>query len=357
MTDEAFYDPFEDMDVTTWAAVDLAPYVRGDVKEVVPTMLARDDGLHLLYAAKVHALNSESEAGKTWLALYACAERMRQGEHVGFIDFEDEAGGVVGRLFSLGLPAELIHLAFHYIRPDEPMSPAARRDLMRMVDTYTPSLVVLDGVTEAMALHDMHIENNNDAARFMKQLVRPIARAGCATLLLDHLNKDRNAQGRYAIGAQHKLAGLDGAVYKMENITPFGRGLSGSSRLLVMKDRPGYVRPRCKDAKRVGTFQFTADTDGMVTAIGITPPGVVSEDSAAHTDDAFLEKLSRVVEKAKEQWVNTTAIRKGVEGGNLKVQFGLAALVTKKCLTRKQEGKAVLYKSVKPFRAEAEPDA
>ena len=38
--------------------------------------------------------------------------------------------------------------------------------------------------------------------------IRPIAAAGAAVVLIDHVAKDKEKRGRYAIGAQHKLAGV-----------------------------------------------------------------------------------------------------------------------------------------------------
>jgi hypothetical protein len=63
---------------------------------------------------------------------------------------------------------------------------------------------------------------------------------------LDHVIKNRETGGRYALGAQHKLAGVTGATYVFSVIRPLARAKSepveGIVSLTVTKDRPGYVR-------------------------------------------------------------------------------------------------------------------
>jgi hypothetical protein len=49
-------------------------------------------------------------------------------------------------------------------------------------------------------------------------------------------------RGRYAIGAVHKLNGLDGAQYLLENRAPFGIGVTGRSTIKIAKDRPAQLR-------------------------------------------------------------------------------------------------------------------
>jgi len=109
-----------------------------------------------------------------------------------------------------------------------------------------------DGVTEAMSLQGLELKDNADVAKFVVLLPRSLARMGGAVVLVDHVAKDRNGRGRFAIGAQHKLAGIDGAAYSIEVIRPFGRGMRGLSRLTVTKDRPGFVRPNAAYGKGAG---------------------------------------------------------------------------------------------------------
>lgn len=73
-----------------------------------------------------------------------------------------------------------------------------------------------------MALHGMEMTDNTDVAKFGKLLPRQIAAAGPAVVSLDHVVKNREARSRYAIGGVHKMNGLNGAAYTLENRQPFG---------------------------------------------------------------------------------------------------------------------------------------
>ena len=100
-----------------------------------------------------------------------------------------------------------------------------------------PYFAVIDGVTEALTIFGLDLNDNADSARWYQQLPRPIVRRGAAVLLIDHVTKDREGRGRFAIGAQHKLAGVD-VAYGVEVVEPFGGGRDGLVKVTVAKDRP-----------------------------------------------------------------------------------------------------------------------
>src|SRR5829696_9738738 len=134
---------------TSWAPIDLAAVIRDGCLDEPPWMLARTDGPCLIYAGKNHVCSGEPEAGKGWAALYAAAERVRAGEHVIYVDFEDTASTVAGRVLALGLDEEAIAKRFHYIQPSEPLADAGWSDLQPAL-AAEPTLAVTDGVTEAL---------------------------------------------------------------------------------------------------------------------------------------------------------------------------------------------------------------
>ncbi|XVQ83164.1 AAA family ATPase [Microbispora siamensis] len=227
----------------SWRPVDLSDVLAGTYEPPTPTVGARDDGVGLFYAGRVHSIASESEGGKTWLAMLAAAHELRNGNGVAYLDFEDDAGGVVGRLLALSVDRNLIRDRFAYIRPEDPIAaPIHRADLGQAIGDLRPSLVVVDGVTEAMTLHGLELKDNGDVARFGKMLLRSIADQGPAVTALDHVTKDREGRGRYAIGGVHKLNAINGAAYLLDNRQPFGIGVTGRSGVYIAKDRPGQLR-------------------------------------------------------------------------------------------------------------------
>ncbi|WP_067832509.1 hypothetical protein [Actinomadura kijaniata] len=117
-----------------------------------------------------------------------------------------------------------------------------REDLTEALGDLNPTLAVLDGITEAVSLHGLELKDNTDIATFGLILPRRIASQGPAVTTLDHVVKDRDGCGRYAIGGVHKLNIINGAAYTMENREPFGTGITGRSGLYIAKDRPGQLR-------------------------------------------------------------------------------------------------------------------
>lgn len=260
----------------SWQPIDLAAVLAGDTLRQPPTMLQRGDGQHLLYPGKVHAFYAESEAGKTMIALHACMERIVFGDHVGYLDFEDSPEGVVERLLGMGLKDDEIVERFHYVRPDDPLDLAATAHLARLLEQHTPALVVIDGITEVMTLNDWDLLDNGDIARFYALLPRRIALSGSAVLMIDHVPKKKEGRGKGGLGGQHKRAGIDGASYILEVIKPFGRGLNGQVKMVVDKDRGGYVRPASAGGEHAadihilssdGKLEVRLDTPNMAAAV------------------------------------------------------------------------------------------
>ncbi len=252
----------------SWQPVDLTPVLAGTYRPPEPTVGARDDGVGLFYPGRIHTVSSESEGGKTWLALAACQHELEKGEAVLYLNFEDDEGGVVGRLLALGTDSGCIRERFFYLRPEVAITEDFGHEyLTRLIRDWKHTLAVLDGVTEAMALHGLEMKDNTDVARFGKLLPRFIADHGPAVVALDHLVKSTENRGRYAIGGVHKLNGLNGAAYLLENRQPFGIGVTGRSTIRIAKDRPGQLRrhglPSSGGLHCFGDLVITSESEKM----------------------------------------------------------------------------------------------
>jgi hypothetical protein len=236
-------DPGQGDDERTWRAADLSDVLDGTWKPAEPTVGRRSDGIGLFYRGKQHTVASESEGGKSWFLLTAALDEITTGNHVVYIDFEDDRGPVVGRLLALGAGPDRIREYFHYIRPESRVIvPINQADIDSIMAEFSPTLAVIDGVTEAMVLHGLDPLDNADAATFGRMLPRRLAKWGAAAVSLDHVTKSSETRGRYSIGAVHKLNGLDGAAFVLENRNPFGVGIKGVSTIRIAKDRPGQLR-------------------------------------------------------------------------------------------------------------------
>jgi hypothetical protein len=144
---------------------------------------------------------------------------------------------------ALGAHPDAIRDRFAYIRPDEPINGEGNHDeLAEIVLALTPTLAVLDGITEGMTLHGLDLRDNTDVAVFGQLLPRWLAAQGPAVAGCDHVVKDRDGRGRYALGGVHKLNAINGAQYVLENRQPFGIGVTGRSGVYISKERPGRLR-------------------------------------------------------------------------------------------------------------------
>jgi hypothetical protein len=296
----------------------------------------------------VHLVYGEPKSSKGWLVLAACMEQIGLGEPVLYVDFEDSATGVVGRLRDLGATDEQIGL-FTYIRPDTPADP----EVVSNIPGIGASLVILDGVTEAMTLHGLDLKDNADVARFVELLPRPLARMGAAVVLVDHVVKDAGGRGRYAIGAQHKLAGIDGAAYSIETIRPFGRGMTGLSRLTVTKDRPGYVRPNAYLGKGAGDVHLVSSPEDGSVRVRIEPAAGAEQREDGWRPTYLMERVSRYVETSGEQTLN--ALRRDVTGKGEYVSAAAQQLIAEGYLARRDGPRgSALVSSVKPYRESEE---
>jgi hypothetical protein len=331
----------------TWQPVDLTDVLAGRYSPPQPTVGRRDDGVGLFYPGRMHSVAAESEAGKTWLMLAAAATEMAAGNGVVYVDFEDDEGGIVGRLLALAVRPEVIRDHFAYIRPEVPINIGDNRsDLAQAPGDLRPTLATIDGVTEGMVMHGLDPLSNADAATFGRLLTRPIADSGAAAVVLDHVVKNGEARGRYALGAVHKLNGLNGAAYTLENRNPFGVGVTGQSGLFITKDRPGQLRRHAETAK--GGAKWFADLvgtsrDTTFMEVSIKPP----LDPAQFRPTVLMGRVAEYL--SMYPGATTRQITENVKGKAETIREALQWLIKDDYVDVKQQGQRHCHTLVKPY--------
>jgi hypothetical protein len=258
-------EPAGDDERSTWEPVDLGPWLRGEITQPQPTVgIHRSDGQQLIYPGREHAVLGETESGKTWFALGCVAAELALGHPVVYIHYEEgDPGSTVERLTLLGVDPALITAGLRFIAPAR----AARIEWVAALLDPAPTLVVHDGVNEAMSLHGADIMAADGAATFRRRLVVPFLRAGAASIACDHLPKEREGRSRDAYGSVHKGNALDGARILLEPTASFGRHMRGVSYVFVTKDRPGQLRAHGRPSKLPGkTFIGTLVVDDSETS-------------------------------------------------------------------------------------------
>ncbi|MDP9091842.1 MAG: helicase RepA family protein [Actinomycetota bacterium] len=311
---------------TSWRPVDLAAILAADHVPTVPTIGERSDGRGVLYPGRSHTCVGESEAAKSWFAQFIAVQEMGRGRGVVYLDFEDDAEAVTKRMLTLGAVQAWLLDQFAYISPSEPLGVAGGlRDLEHALGDLNPSFVVIDGVTEALSLHGLSTNDNDEIARFGRTLIRPITATGAASLSLDHVTKNAEGRGRYAIGGVHKLNAVTGAAFILENVARFGQDLAGRSRLLIAKDRPGHLRARALPGSgdRWWYADFTLDAAQQPEPADLATPHVNTQ---PFRPTALMAKVSDALTGAPHP-LTTNDITARVKGKATDIRTAIAALV------------------------------
>lgn len=294
-------DAAETLEQLSWDPIDLTSTLNGTAPQLNPTLMERTDGAFLLYPGMVHSFNGEPESGKSMIALGEIARLLVAGEPALLVDFESDQGTICERLLAMGATPRQILDHLHYLRPQVAPSHLTMEGAAwerRLGTRY--ALVVLDGVTEAFSVYGVGSLDNDEVTAWIRRVPKRLAaRTGAAVVLVDHVVKNADNQGRFAIGAQAKLAGLTGASYMVEVLEPIGKGMAGKLALRVGKDRPGMVRPMSGAYRKGDRSQEAA-----VAVIDSTTPGTIryrlepprSAVDVDYVPHDLMERVSRFVE-------------------------------------------------------------
>ena len=341
---------FRSTEEHSWAAVDLSEVLEGGTITTPPRVMGRSDGVMMLYPGRVHSIAGEPEAGKSWVCLKAAAEAMLlRGEHVFYFDYEDTAHGIVSRLRALGVPDNLILALFHYIQPDAALDTTARHLVRRMAEEFPPSLVIVDGVSEAMTKEGLEMNDNSDVVKFYDRIPRWLKTLpaetgdGPAVILIDHVKKrqadDTGHGDRSGIGGQHKLAGLDGCQFILRTVLAFSPGHPGMSRMYVTKDRHGLVREHARNGV-IAELHVNGDRS-RVSAELRAPSGMPRDAAGRNRPTTLMGQIWNWVREHPEQ--GATAIRSAVRGNATAKADAIEALVREGFLEVRATGRRPKY--------------
>jgi len=314
--------------LTSWEPINLDGYFDGLFTLQEATLLRRTDGAGLLYPGKVHSFYGESESGKSWLAQIACAEVLKSYEKVVYIDFESDPLDIANRLKILGVTKPEAMAYFKYIRPE-------RRNLLddpawlSLLEEGNATLIIIDGVTEALTMWEKQTKENDDITQWMREFPRALAKSGAAVVLVDHITKNAETRGRFAIGGQAKLATIDGAAYLIEPLRNLAPGGAGALTVRVTKDRPGSVRRKAGMWRKSDRTQEAAvieiDSTSNVMKYVICVPAIEEEIEA----NKEFKKSKEIVEFINNHpGATRRLIQEGITGSKDAIGDRIADLLT-----------------------------
>lgn len=325
--------------------------VEGTVTRHKPEVCRRSDGEALFYRGKVNGLAGDSNSGKTWTALYACAQEMEAGEHAVYLDWEDDHIGIVGRLLDLGADPEAIVERFHYARPDESFGLEAQAELMATLARTSPSLVVIDSTGEAMALDGLGM-GDDEAAMWFRKMPSRIAKTGAAVVVLDHMTKASEGKGLWPTGSQRKRAAINGAQYVQENVNTFGKDKKGWSKIKCAKDRHGNYAQK----EVVAGLWFEPGMGFELRSVTANEDPGQKMDNGDWRPTALMERASKVIEQAEKPPLSTNDVLAGM-GVNRNKGGRAIQLLAEEGYVKRIDGprNSHLHTSLRPYRQADDP--
>ncbi len=333
----------------SWDWVDLSQHADGN-GEPPPDLLPRTDSHNLFYRNKIHWISGEPESGKSWLALIGAAHTVQNGGHAWYIDFEDSPASIVSRFQALGLTLDQITRDIYYSQPDDALFDHRGEDtahglgwryqLTEAVQQRRPDFVVVDGVTESLAVHGLD-HDNHSVAKWINGLLKPIRdTTGAATAVIDHVTKSTEGRNRWAIGGQHKLAATD-VAFIVDSKTPIGRaqlgddeGRTGISQISLSKDRPGHHRGLgVGRGEPLADLRVTSYPDGGISW-ELQPPNTTKAPDDVPLQAAIIHYLTQYEGASKRN------IEEGVTGSAAKIREQIQVLVNREFIAVQKVGQS-----------------
>lgn len=289
----------------------------GSFAKPVPSICAVEGvGLGLFYPGRVNGIHGEGGGGKSMICTFACAQEVRLGHHIVWVDLEDHASTLLTRLLELGVPSADILTYVHYKRPTE-SSRLGVAFLHETVKTFSPTLVVIDSTGESMGIDGVKANEDNEVAAWLRLGPRSTADLGPAVVLIDHVPKAAR-DSLMSIGSQRKSAGMDGALYSVQEGIPFSQSRTGFAKVVCGKDRQGNHTK----GKLVAEFHY--DAVGLKFTLK-APADAQHTPSGVFMPTGLMEKISRFLEATPGS--STNAIETGVGGNKKYIAEAITALV------------------------------
>jgi hypothetical protein len=329
------YDPTQNgrTERDSWLPLNLADLP--DDPPAPPTL----GGFGIVYHGKRHVFSGPQESAKT-LAAYAIGlETLRAipNRYIAIIDFEMGRRSARTRLRELGSTQDELARIL-YIEPEVP----ATTDRISLLIALQPQIVIIDAAAGAYALQGLDDNNRGDVERFTALYTTAFFQNGIATIVLDHVVKNTETRGKYAIGSERKTGGVD-VHLGFDTILPIKRGSTGLYKITTHKDRDGW-----HERGRLADLHLTSHPDTHT----ITWEWRQAEhDPEGHVQlpTTLMERVSHFLE-AQDEPVTRNQIVLNVKGNAEFVRKAIDHLVGLKFVDEAAgANRARLYTATRPF--------
>jgi AAA domain-containing protein len=193
-----------------------------------------------LYEGGLHSIAGPPDSGKTTIALTWAVELLRAGRVVLFLDEEGGPEMTTEKLAALGASPDMLARLVYVPFPGRSWSELDVKELTSLAEDTSPAMMLWDSSAAFLARAGLDENSAPDVTSWWSKVLTPIARdLKVAMLVIDHDTKSTESS-RYARGSGAKLAAID-VQFKVEIMKPFSRDQDGMLKLLVTKDRRGYL--------------------------------------------------------------------------------------------------------------------
>lgn len=274
-----------------------------------PDMLTRSDGVGLFYRGQVNLVFGDPESGKTWVALAAVAETLRDGGSALVLDLDHNGPkATIGRLVMLGAPLPgLSDLSrFRYVEPEDHLHLV---DVVADVIAWAPDVTVLDSIGELIPLFGLSSNSPDDFTTVHGRVLKPLAaKAGTALIAIDHLAKNSESRAQGATGTAAKRRAIGGVSLRVSVSEAFTPGRGGSAALTIHKDRHGGLRAATPgtDREPLAAMFVLSTVDGLTSwSLRAPAEGERAPDQIPAAEDvtaiAALDPAPATVEEARKR--------------------------------------------------------
>lgn len=336
----------DDDEIGDWDRRDLVELakrmIEGDYEAERPVFLEVTDGMPLFYRGRIHSIFGPPGGGKTWVGLYALAERLQAGERCAMFDWEDAEQGTTQRLLQLGCTLDDL-ARFDYRNPTSSLLYG-----WKQIETdKTPwTMIVIDSAGEALAAQGVELNDDKGTAQWF-QLAKKLARRPekPSIVMLDHVPKNAGDEpAKMAIGSQRKLAAITGASYRCDTLIEPARGKDGKLKLVTAKDRLGN-RPKGSTACEVHLHD---DGPLLVLTFTLSEAQAAAERGEKFRPTHLMERVSRWLEI--NPGATRRAIEKDVTGKTDAIRTAIEVLVDEGWVVVEKVGNGHEHRVVKDFR-------
>lgn len=274
-----------------------------------PDMLTRSDGIGLFYRGQVNLVFGDPESGKTWVALAAAAETLRDGGTALVLDLDHNGvKATIGRLLMLGAPAATLSdlERFRYVEPEDDVH---LLDVVADVILWAPDVTVLDSIGELLPLFGASSNSPDDFTMVHARVMKPLAvKAGTALVAIDHLAKNSESRAQGATGTAAKRRAIGGVSLRVSVSEAFAPGRGGSAALTIHKDRHGGLRAATPgtDREPLAAMFVLSTVDGLTTwSLRAPVEGERAPDQIPEAEDvatvAAMDPAPATVEEARKR--------------------------------------------------------